>query len=82
MLPIRPRKASGDGYLTGTMMHEISHGLGPAFARMPGGQNVDIREAIGPSYAGLEEAKADVVGEFGLKWLVDHNAFPKEKLKE
>ena len=31
---------------------------------------------------GLEEAKADVVGMFGLKWLVDHGALPKEKLEE
>ena len=29
-----------------------------------------VREAIGPQYSGLEEAKADVVGMFGLKWLV------------
>jgi hypothetical protein len=79
MLPEQAALASGDGYLTDTLMHEISHGLGPAFARMPAGKT-DIREAIGSSYAGLEEAKADVVGEFGLKWLVDHNAFPKEKL--
>jgi len=41
-----------------------------------------IREAIGPAYAGLEEAKADVVGMFGLKWLVDHGVLPKEKLEE
>jgi Peptidase family M49 len=70
--------ASGDGYLTDTLMHEISHGLGPAFARTAKGK-VDIREAIGTRYAGLEEAKADVVGEFGMKWLVDHHAFPREK---
>ncbi len=71
--------ASGDGYLTDTLMHEISHGLGPAFARTSKGR-VDIREAIGAKFSGLEEAKADVVGEMGLKWMVDHNAFPKEKL--
>ena len=41
-----------------------------------------IREAIGPAYGGLEEAKADVVGMFGLKWLVDHGVLPKEKLEE
>ncbi len=41
-----------------------------------------IREAIGPAYSGLEEAKADVVGMFGLKWLVDHGVLPKEKLEE
>jgi hypothetical protein len=74
-------QASGEGYLAGTLLHEISHGLGPAFARKNGKQ-VDIREAIGPAFNGLEEAKADVVGMFGLKWLVDHGAIPKERLPE
>jgi hypothetical protein len=63
------------------MMHEISHGLGPAFARR-GGQQVDIREVIGPIYSGLEEAKADVTGMFGVNWLVDRGALPAERLQE
>jgi hypothetical protein len=71
--------ASADGYLASTMMHEISHGLGPAFARTANGKR-DIREAIGPTYSGLEEAKADVVGLYGLKWLADRGDVPKEKL--
>ena len=71
--------ASADGYLASTMMHEISHGLGPAFARTSAGKK-DIREAIGPAYSGLEEAKADVVGLYGLKWLVDRGDLPKGKL--
>src|SRR5262245_43484877 len=74
-------KASGEGYLAGTLLHEICHGLGPAFARQNGKQ-VDIREAIGPADSGLEEGKADVVGMTGLKWLVDHKAMPKERLEE
>lgn len=70
--------ASGEGYLDTTMMHEIAHGLGPAYAHVNGAK-VDIREAIGPQYSALEESKADVVGMFGLKWLIDHAALPKEK---
>jgi hypothetical protein len=62
-------------------MHEICHGLGPAFARTAAGK-VSIREAIGHQFSGLEEAKADVCGMFSLKWLVDHGALPKEKLQE
>ena len=65
MQPGQAAKASAEGYLAFTLMHEISHELGPAFARRDGKQ-VDIREAIGPAYSGLEEAKADVVGMFGL----------------
>ncbi len=74
-------KASAGGYLAAVMMHEISHGLGPAFARR-NGQQVDIRAAIGPAYSGLEEAKADVTGMYGLAWLTEHGALPKQRLEE
>ena len=69
---------SGDGYLADTIMHEISHGLGPAFAHTAQGKQ-DIREAIGASYSELEESKADVVGEVCYAWLIAHGAIPKEK---
>jgi hypothetical protein len=70
--------ASGEGYLADTIMHEISHGLGPAFAHTAQGK-VQINEAIGPSYSALEESKADVVGEFCYGWLIDHGVLPKER---
>jgi len=79
--PDQSAKVTGDGYMLGTIMHEICHGLGPAFARTAAGK-VSIRQSIGPIYSGLEEAKADVTGMFGLKWLVDHGVLPKEKLEE
>ncbi len=81
MLPAQAAKASGEGYLVGTILHEMAHGLGPSFARTPSGK-VGIRESIGPTFSGLEEAKADVVGMFGMKWLVDHSVLPKNKLEE
>lgn len=81
MRPDQAAKVSGEGYLQSTVMHEICHGLGPAFARKAG-QKVPIREALGPAYPGLEEAKADVTGMFALKWLIDHGVLPKDKLEE
>jgi hypothetical protein len=85
MEPEQAAKVSGEGYLQGTVMHEICHGLGPAFARTSSYKSagkVDIRAAIGPAFSGLEEAKADVTGMFSLKWLVDHDVLPQEKLEE
>jgi len=85
MEPDQAAKVSGEGYLLTTIMHEICHGLGPAFARTSSDKSagkVDIREAIGAGFSGLEEAKADVTGMFALKWLVDHDVLPKEKLEE
>ncbi len=81
MKPQQAGKVSADGILTFVILHEICHGLGPAFARV-GGKQVDIRESIGPAESELEEAKADVVGMFGLKWLIDHGALPKARLEE
>jgi hypothetical protein len=74
------KQVSGEGYLLGVVMHEIAHGLGPAFARTKTGKD-EIRHAIGPLYSALEEAKAQVVGMFGLKWLVDHRALPASELE-
>ncbi len=79
MLPDQAVVVSGDGYLASTIMHEISHGLGPAYAQNTAGRK-DIREAIGPAYSALEESKADVVGMLCLAWLVDHHVLPEAKL--
>ena len=81
MHPDQAPKATGEGYFLGTLLHEMAHGLGPAFARV-GGAQVDIREAIGPVYSALEEAKADVVGMFGLKWLADRGVLTARQLEE
>jgi hypothetical protein len=102
--PDQAALASGEGYLATTMMHEISHELGPAYARIAarvtaangaaGGAKtaasgvtsvttrVQINEAIGPAYSALEESKADIVGMFGLDWLIERGALPKEKRAE
>jgi hypothetical protein len=79
MHPAQAAQASAEGYFLATLMHEISHELGPNFART-GGKQVEINAAIGPPYSGLEEAKADVTGMFAMKWLADHGALPKERL--
>jgi hypothetical protein len=81
MDPAQAKRASAEGYLAWVVMHEISHGLGPAFARRDGKQ-MDIREAIGGTYSGLEEAKADVVGMLGLNWLIDKGVLPKDRREE
>jgi hypothetical protein len=72
-------QVSAEGYLAASVLHEIAHDLGPAYARV-GGSRQEIRAAIGADFSGLEEAKADIVGLFGLKWLADHGAIPPAKL--
>ena len=77
--PTQVNDVTADGYLTFVILHEISHGLGPAYAHIDGKQ-MDIREAIGGAFGELEEAKADVTGIFLAKWLVDQQILPESKL--
>jgi hypothetical protein len=81
MEPQQAEQVTGDGFMAMVVMHEISHGMGPSFARV-GQRQESIRQAIGPTYSALEEAKADVVGMYGLKWLVDHRALPESEIEE
>jgi hypothetical protein len=81
MEPEQAAKVTSEGYLLVTVMHEMCHGLGPAYARAAAGK-VDIGEAIGPAFNGLEEAKADVTGMFALQWLVNHSVLPEQKMEE
>jgi hypothetical protein len=81
MVPDQAAKATGDGYVTDVLMHEISHGLGPIVA-LQEGEERDIKECIGPVYSALEEAKADATGMFALKYLVDRGALPDDRLEE
>lgn len=74
-------RATAEGYLIGTLMHEISHDLGPAYARQDGKQR-DIREAIGPAFSALEEAKADATGMSCLVRLVEKGALRAAVLPE
>ena len=81
MDPAQAKQASADGCLESTVLHEICHSLGPSFARRNGAQT-DIREAMAGAFSGLEEAKADAVGMFSLKWLVDRSVLKKDRLEE
>lgn len=81
LTPEQYKQVSGSGYLTATILHEMSHGLGPVYAHINGKQ-ISINEAIGPAFSGLEEAKADVTGIFLAKWLVDHKLLPSSNLNQ
>jgi len=72
-------KAEFDPYFYFVLMHEVSHGLGPAYRA----DGTPVSKAIGKSYTGIEEAKADIGGlyillKLGGKYGIP--AFGKEKI--
>jgi hypothetical protein len=60
---------SFDAYFNHTLMHEVSHGLGPGRIEHEG-KKVAVNLLLGELYSTIEEAKADVLGVYNSLFLV------------
>jgi len=67
-------------YFTRTLMHELSHGLGPDYVHGQAGMTVN--KALKDRYSAIEEAKADAVGTHNLGVLVQQRVFDPEFLHQ
>ncbi len=64
-----------DAYFNHTLMHEVSHGLGPGIVRLPDGSETTVSKELNETYPTIEEAKADVLGIFNTIFLADQGFF-------
>jgi len=77
LAPAQLGSLSAEAFFDEVLFHELSHSLGPAFVTV-GGKKVEIRVALGSSYAALEEPKADVMGAFNILYMIERGELPKE----
>ncbi|KAF9613200.1 hypothetical protein IFM89_006002 [Coptis chinensis] len=59
-----------ESFFTHTICHECCHGIGPHTITLPGGQKSTVRLELQELHSALEEAKADIVGLWALKFFV------------
>jgi hypothetical protein len=69
---------SFDAYFNHVLLHEVSHGLGPGMLTLPNGEKTTVNKMLADTYSTLEEAKADVCGNYNIQFLIDQGVFPKE----
>ena len=69
---------SFDAYFNHVLLHEVSHGLGPGTLILPNGEKTTVNKMLADTYSTLEEAKADVCGNYNVQFLIDQGVFPKE----
>jgi hypothetical protein len=67
-----------EAFFTETLLHELSHGLGPGLVALPSGEKVDVKQALEELGAALEEAKADVMGVYNAEFLMERGIVPRE----
>jgi hypothetical protein len=63
-----------------TLMHELAHGLGPGTITLADGTTTTVNQVLKTLYSPIEECKADVMGIYNSKFLVDRGVLTPEQL--
>ncbi|KAL6996761.1 Nudix hydrolase 3 [Sarracenia purpurea var. burkii] len=70
-----------DSFFTHTICHECCHGIGPHSITLPTGEKSTVRLELQELHSALEEAKADIVGLWAVKFLIVQELLPKSLIK-
>jgi hypothetical protein len=70
-----------EGFFNHTLMHEISHGLGPGFIEV-NGKKTEVKKELKELYSKIEECKADVLGMYNNIYMIKLGVYPKSSEKE
>ena len=64
-----------DAYFNHILLHEFSHGLGPGRITLEDGTETTSDKAMRENHSTIEEAKADVVGQYNFYYLIDEGFY-------
>lgn len=70
-----------NSFFTHSLMHEMSHGIGPGFIKVDG-RDTEVRLELKETYATLEECKADILGMYNNVFMVEKGVFPESFVNE
>jgi len=72
---------SFEGFFNHTLMHEMSHGLGPGSIVL-NGRKTTVSKELKNTYSKIEECKADILGMYNNKFMIDKDFYPAEFASE
>jgi hypothetical protein len=70
-----------NAFFSHSLMHEISHGVGPGFITVKG-RKTEVKKELKETYSTIEECKADVLGMYNNIFMIDKGMFPESFAKE
>jgi hypothetical protein len=71
-----------DAYFNHILLHEFSHGLGPRTITLEDGTKTTVNKTLQEAYSAIEEAKADIVGQYNFYYLINEGFYPRKLEKE
>ncbi|BDQ03399.1 peptidase [Ignavibacterium sp.] len=70
-----------DAFFNHTLMHEMSHGVGPGFITV-NGKKTEVKKELKETYSTMEECKADILGMYNNIFMIEKGVYPKEMEKQ
>ncbi len=70
-----------DAFFNHTLMHEMSHGVGPGVITINGKQT-EVKKELKETYSTIEECKADILGMYNNIFMIEKGIYPKEMEKQ
>nr|MBP9580821.1 peptidase [Ignavibacterium sp.] len=70
-----------DAFFNHTLMHEMSHGVGPGFIKV-NGRSTEVKKELKETYSTMEECKADILGMYNNIFMIEKGVYPKEMENE
>ena len=66
-----------DAFFNHTLMHEMSHGVGPGFIKV-NGKDTEVKKELKETYSTMEECKADILGMYNNIFMIEKGVYSKE----
>ncbi|HCY76844.1 MAG TPA: peptidase [Ignavibacteriales bacterium] len=70
-----------DAFFNHTLMHEMSHGVGPGFIKV-NGHDTEVKKELKETYSTMEECKADILGMYNNMFMIEKGVYPEESENE
>ena len=70
-----------NSFFTHSLMHEMSHGVGPGFIKV-NGRDTEVKKELKETYSTMEECKADILGMYNNVFMIEKGVFPETFEKE
>lgn len=70
-----------NAFFNHTLMHEMSHGVGPGFIKV-NGKDTEVKKELKETYSTIEECKADILGMYNNMFMIEKGVYSKESENE
>jgi len=70
-----------NSFFTHSLMHEMTHGIGPGYIKVDG-RDTEVKKELQETYSTMEECKADILGMYNNVFMIEKGVFSESFEKE